>query len=226
MQCPDIPAHLTPGARLRDRNAPDRADLPTLSEVFAETATDGAVTGFVCAQLAQADKPVLWVQDHVSRREAGRPYLAGLPAGLRVIHVQVSRPVDALWAMEEALGCDGLSAVLGEVWGDPPALDFTATKRLALRAEARALPCFLIRRAASANLSAARLRWRVSSLPARLHPDDPRAPGDPLWRAELFRARWRNPGEWVASHDAGGLHLDHASPQPPQVDVPDAAARA
>ncbi len=205
-----------PAALLRDRNAPDRSDLPTLSEVFAETVIDGAVTGFVCAQLMQVDKPVLWIQDRVSRRETGRPHLPGLPANLRLIHVDVSKPVDVLWAMEQGLHCAGLSAVLGEVWGDPPALDFTATKRLALRAEAQARPAILIRRAATPNLSAARLRWRISSLPSAQQQHDIRAPGDPLWRAELFRARWRTPGAWVAHPHADGLVLDHARPSSPR----------
>ncbi|MEY1555883.1 ImuA family protein [Yoonia sp. R2331] len=201
-----------PAALLRDRNAPDRSDLPTLSEVFADTVIDGAVTGFVCAQLTDVDRPVLWVQDRISRRETGRPCLAGLPVPLRIIHVDVSKPVDVLWAMEQGLQCNGLSAVLGEVWGDPAVLDFTATKRLALRAEAQARPAILLRRAASPNLSAARLRWRVSSLPSAPAPDDIRAPGRPLWRAELFRARWRTPGAWVAHHGDDGLTLDHARP--------------
>ncbi len=205
-----------PSALLRDRNASHKADLPTLSEVFAETAIDGAVTGFVCAQLTDVTQPVLWVQDRLSRRETGRPFLAGLPGPLRIIHVDVSKAVDVLWAMEEGLRCTGLSAVLGEVWGDPAALDFTASKRLALRAEAQARPAILIRRAASPNLSAARLRWRVSSLPSTQAPHDIRAPGEPLWRAELFRARWRTPGAWVARHGASGLTLDHARPASPQ----------
>ena len=44
-----------------------------LSEVFAGTPMDGAVTGFVLAQLGPGGKPVLWVQDRMSRLEAGRP---------------------------------------------------------------------------------------------------------------------------------------------------------
>jgi protein ImuA len=197
-------------AQLRDRNADAADDLATLAEIFADTATDGAITGFVLAHLHGATAPVLWVQDRVSMREAGKPSLAGLPVPLRILHVSVSKPVDVLWTMEEGLRCTGLSAVVGEVWGDPPALDFTATKRLALRAEARALPAFLLRRAAQPNLSAARLRWRVASLPSAPDHDDMRAPGQPLWRADLFRARWRTPGQWVASHDDTGLHLAHA----------------
>ena len=213
MQClpPLTRSGLTsPTSGLRARNHADAMHDATLAEVFAETATDGAVAGFVCAHLHGATKPVLWVQDRVSRKEAGRPYLAGLPKGLEVIHVDANRPRDVLWAMEEGLRCTGLSAVLGEIWGDPAVLDFTATKRLALRAEARGLPAFLIRRAGEANLSAARLRWRISSLPSQTNPYDSRAPGLPLWRADLFRARWRAPGKWVARYDRQeGLLLDH-----------------
>jgi len=198
----------SPTNLLRDRNMDD-AETPTLSEIFATSVTDGAVTGFTMAQLHKPDKPVLWIQDRLSRREAGRPCLAGLPHPIEMIYVDVSKPVDALWAMEEGLRCTGLSAVIAEVWGDPAVLDFTATKRLALRAEARGLPAYLIRRSATANLSAARLRWRVSGLPSTHNQYDNRAPGKPLWSADLFRARWRTPGQWVASHDDDGLQLAH-----------------
>lgn len=215
---------IRPTALLRDRNAPDRSDNPTLSEVFSDTVIDGAATGFVCAQLGPQDKPVLWVQDRVSRREGGRPYLAGLPHPLKIMHVSVARPVDVLWAMEEGLRCHGLCAVLGEIWGDPACLDFTATKRLALRAEAQARPAILLRRAAQPNLSAARLRWRLSSLPAAGDAHDLRAPGAPLWRAELFRARWRDPGAWVARPGPEGLILDHAHPATPSPEKRQASA--
>ena len=195
--------------------APDRP--PTLSEVFAATATDGAATGFVLAQLGSRRGPVLWVQDRVSRREGGRPFASGLASLLgrpvEVLYLEAGRPVDVLWAMEEALGCASLSAVVGEVWGDPPALDFTATKRLALRAERGGVQAWLLRRAATADLSAARERWRLSALPSPPAPDDLRAPGWPIWRARLTRARGRIPGEWVASHEAGrGLALRHHAP--------------
>jgi protein ImuA len=198
-----------------DRTRPGQGDpqsgllTGTLAEVFAETAVDGAVTGFALAHLDPAKGPVLWVQDRLSRREAGRPCRAGLPPALDVLHLAVSRPLDVLWALEQGLGSAGLCGVVGEVWGDPPALDFTATKRLALRAEARGIPCWLIRRAASADLSAARERWRVASLPSTSVPDDSRAPGAAVWRADLFRARWRPTGHWVATLRDGALHLDH-----------------
>ncbi|MCB2052505.1 MAG: hypothetical protein KDE63_13865, partial [Novosphingobium sp.] len=129
-----------------------------------------------------------------------------------MIHVYVSSPADVLWAMEEGLSCKALSGVIGEIWGDPPVLNFTATKRLAMRAEANNLPCWLVRRAASPNLSAARDRWRIASLPSQPHPHDPQAPGAPRWQAELFRSRTKPTGTWVASYDQAADRLDFASP--------------
>lgn len=210
-QIPPLTAQDTPSAEatLRRRNHPTHTPEAAFAEVFSDTVIDAAATGFICAHLEKSNKPILWIQDRLSRREAGKPYLAGLPAPLKLIYVDVSKPVDVLWAMEEGLRCTGLSAVLGEIWGEPRCLDFTASKRLALRAEARGLPAWLIRRAATPNLSAARLRWRVSSLPSETVKHDMRAPGHPLWRAELFRARWRTPGAWVARPTPDGLSLTH-----------------
>ncbi|MEJ6398551.1 ImuA family protein [Yoonia sp. 208BN28-4] len=216
MQCPPVALKSNLSRTAPASDVVQDSMQATLSEVFSDNAVDGAITGFTLAHLAQSDKPLLWIQDRLSRREAGRPYLPGLPVKCDVIHVDVSKPVDVLWAMEEGLRCSALCAIIGEVWGDPPALDFTATKRLAMRAEAQNVPAWLMRRGATANLSAARMRWRVASLPSQAKPYDSRAPGAPLWQAELFRARWRAPGQWVASHDTTGLHLahglDHATP--------------
>ncbi|QQA44929.1 hypothetical protein FHY64_04295 [Pelagovum pacificum] len=207
MQCAP-PSPISPTDLLRARATPAEPPPATLAEVFAEAASDGAATGFVIAQLP-ADRPVLWIQDRLSRRECGIPYLAGFPRSTEMLRLDVSRPVDVLWAMEQALGCPSLGAVVGEVWGDPPVLDFTATKRLALRSEAHGVACWLMRRAAQPALSAARERWRLASLPSATDPYDSRAPGTAFWRAELFRSRFRPPTTWVARHDDTGLALDH-----------------
>lgn len=198
---------------------PFRPSLPpaaepqaTLAEILADTPTDGAATGFALAHLAPGAR-VLWVQDRLSRCEGGRPHAPGilglLGGGLDLLHLEVARARDVLWAMEQALGCPALSAVVGEVWGDPPALGFTATKRLALRAERGGVRAWLLRRAATPDLSAARERWRVGSFPSPPAPDDPHGPGEALWRAALFRSRRSTPGEWMARHDPaqGGLVL-------------------
>ena len=85
------------------------ASVPAmLSEVFAETPMDGAVTGFVLAQFGPGCKPVLWVQDRMSRREAGRPCLAGIRPGVDVLKVDAPSARDSLWTAEQGLGCSSL----------------------------------------------------------------------------------------------------------------------
>lgn len=172
---------------------------PTLSELFAAHPRDGGWAGFLLAQTA-GDKPLLWVQERMAILEAGRVH----PPGLRVqdlIHVEARDARAALWAMEEGLRCAGLSAVIGELWGDPAALDFTATRRLAVAAERSGVPAWLVRLGGSANLSGARMRWRIASRPSLPHPLDPRAPGAAAWDAELFRARGHPPGRWSIAHE-------------------------
>jgi protein ImuA len=162
--------------------------------------------------LAQIDpsKPLLWVQDRMSILESGRIHPSGLPSQ-DLIHVEARDARAALWAMEEGVRCAALSCVIGELWGDPKTLDFTATRRLAVASERSGTPCWLVRLGGSANLSGARMRWRIASAPSLVSPLDPRAPGMPAWDAELFRARGAPPGRWSLSYEAGGFHLAAAS---------------
>ena len=183
----------------------------TLSEAFPSNPTDASAVGFILSRLPRTDAPILWVQDRLSRKEAGHPSLAGIGVKRPIIMVDLSRVADVLWAMEDGLGCRALCAVIGEVWGDPSALDFTATKRLAMRSEAADVPCWLIRRAASPDLSAARDRWRVASLPSAPHPHDPQSPGAPRWSLDLFRSRRTKPGQWVATYDGAADRLNLAA---------------
>ena len=159
----------------------------TLSELFAAHPRDGGWAGFLLAQL-DTDKPLLWVQERMAILESGRVHPPGLPSQ-DLIHVEARDARDALWAMEEGVRCSALSAVIGEIWGDPRALDFTATRRLAVASERSGTPCWLVRLGGTANLSGARMRWRIASAPSLINDLDPRAPGLPAWDAELFRAR-------------------------------------
>jgi protein ImuA len=74
---------------------------------------------------AQSTKPILWVQERMAILESGRVHPPGL-SSQNLIHVETRDARDTLWAMEEGLRCSALSYVVGEIWGDPRALDFTA----------------------------------------------------------------------------------------------------
>ncbi len=197
----------------RQRPGGQHADSAAfLSEIFATNAISGAAAAFALAHIGKTARPVLWVQDRLSQNESGRPYLPAFFHTASLLRVDVNRPADVLTAMEDGLRCKGLAAVVGEVWGDPRALSFSATKRLAVRSEAANLPCWLIRRGAAPNLSAARERWRVTTLPSAPHPEDAFAPGPARWRAELFRSRFTKPADWVVEYDGTAHHLDFLAP--------------
>lgn len=194
-----VPAHLTTQALPSAPGAQPAGG--TLSEIFPATGAEGAAAGFVLARIGTRAGPVLWIQDRLAQRETGRPFLAGLGRHKSLMLMQLSRPVDVMAAAEEGLRCKALAAVIAEIRGDPAAVSFTAMKRLALRAEAGGVPCWLIRQGATADLSAARNRWRIATLSSLANPDDPRAPGNPRWQVELFRSRHGRPGKWVAQYE-------------------------
>ncbi len=192
-----------PEAKAEAKAAP--VQTIALTDLLPARPFDPAATGFALASLPrEREGPVLWVQDRASRQENGQVYMPSLKAfGVTrpVLQITVNHPRDVLWAMEEGAACSALSAVIGEVYGAPKVLSFTATKRLALRSEASGVPVFMIRAGDPGGLSAARARWRVGSLPSMANPDNRQAPGQPRWDAELFRARGRAPGRWVAAYE-------------------------
>ena len=165
---------------------------------------------------------VLWVQDKGALRLNGRPYRPGLPPALRrrLIHVCAANPEDALFALEEGLRCRELACVIGEIAGNPKALDFTASRRLTLTAEKHGVPLLLVRHDAARDLSSARMRWQARAAPSLAPRWNAAAPGSPAWHAELFRARGHAPGEWILRDDGQVLAADAATPDHGDLAVP------
>ena len=187
-------------------------------EVFAcgrEASGAGAALALAADALAEGEgRPLLWVQDKAALRLAGRPYRPGLPKAFRhrLIHVVAEKAEDALFAIEEGLRCRDLCAVMGEVVGNPKALDFTASRRLTLTAQKHGVPLWLVRLDAARDLSSARMRWQVAAVPSPPPRWNPQAPGIPSWRAELFRARMHSPGTWILRALRDGLSASGLDP--------------
>jgi protein ImuA len=201
------------------------------SEVFAsgrEASGAGAALALALDGLHETEaRDVLWVQDRACLKLTGRPYRPGLPEALRprLIHVLVDKCEDALFALEEGLRCRDLACVIGEIAGNPKALDFTASRRLSLAAEKYGVPLFLVRIDAGHDLSSARMRWEVRAAPSPRPRWNADAPGTPAWRAELFRARAHPPGQWTLHDDGTRLTADRpaAAPHPLGVAAEDGA---
>ena len=93
-----------------------------LHEIAAARETEtAAATGFALALAIrrQCAITVLWIAEELSLAENGVPYGPGLDqAGFapeRLITVSTARGRDVLWAMEEALRCPAIGAVIGEM---------------------------------------------------------------------------------------------------------------
>lgn len=214
--------------------APGQGSTCLHGEVFASS-REGAGAGLALAlaldRLAAqvpapgADWPDerrwLWVQDARAMRCTGLPYRPGLPPALRhrLIHVAAKSPEDALFALEEGVRCRDFAFVLGEIAGNPRALDFTASRRLSLAAERHGVPLWLVRLDASQDLSSARMRWQAASTPSLPPRWNPQAPGAPAWRAGLFRARNHPPGEWTLRDEHGRLAATRTGFAPHPVDL-------
>lgn len=213
------PSWAVPAPDAIPRWRPGLADGALHGEVFASSREgSGAALALALAldrlHAAKADPAAdwpderrwLWVQDGAAMRLTGRPYAPGLPRELRhrLVHVAANTPEDALFALEEALRCRDLAFVIGEVAGNPRALDFTASRRLSLVAERHGVPLWLVRIDARRDLSSARMRWEAHAAPSQPPRWNAQAPGTPAWHAQLFRARAHPPGEWVLE---GGAEL-------------------
>ncbi|MEI9889341.1 MAG: hypothetical protein WDN45_00670 [Caulobacteraceae bacterium] len=210
----------------------DPVPLPT-PEPFEEAAAAhpqdlAPALAFALSRLIEAaegrgdGRPVAMVTTLLFDHERGR--LSGWGArglGLdpaRLLVIRARREPEAQWAFEEALKSGAAAGVIGAL--ESPS--FVATRRLDFAARAGQACGFVLRAKPPADLSAARLRWRVRAEPSAPHPFDPRAPGAARLAAELVRSRDGKSGRFILEqeHETGRFRLaaglaDHGlAPQP------------
>jgi protein ImuA len=163
-------------------------------ELFAAEADDSASSlGFAAMLAIQAASggPILWLRaDEAERRGGGfhAPGLAELGGDPNALVLGFAPDTKTLLkSAADAARCAGLGALIIEFWGKCPALDLTASRRLALAAEQSGTVLFLVRLEAEPGPSAADTRWAVSAAPSRVL--EANAPGPPQVEIELLRRR-------------------------------------
>lgn len=176
----------------------------------------GAVTAGFAAMLARplsGKGAVVWILRRDDLYAPGLTML-GLDAR-RLIQVRVRDEIQALMALEDALGSTGVAAVVGEVED----VDLTAGRRLQLACERNGATGLVVRRRPFGGASrkpqtgsAASTRWRVAASPSDPPGDEPGL-GAPRWKAALERCRGGRPGEWIFE---GRQEADHG-PHPLRV---------
>jgi protein ImuA len=126
----------------------------------------------------------------------------------KVIFIILSKDKDALWVMEEALKCGGLTAVVCET----QELSFKHSQRLQLAVEHSRVTGFVLRNAtAKLEATACAARWRVKSLPSA---DLNGLPGLGYlrWQVELLKVRNGQSGKWILEWQDG-----HFVPVTPEI---------
>jgi len=122
------------------------------------------------------------------------------PDNIVFIHVQNQK--ERLWVMEEALKCEGLCAVVGELKD----LGFTESRRFQLAVEQSKVTGFIIRNhSTNPTINACVSRWKISSLPSDTENNLPGV-GFPRWNIALLKIRNGRPGIWQMEYSYGKLH--------------------
>lgn len=185
-----------------------------LGAVHEFLSTDAASTsGFVAgllSSIAGTNGTTLWISSARTLFPPALKHFGLVPD--RFIFVDLQKERDILWSMEEALKCDALSAVVGEV----KEIDFTASRRLQLAVEQSQVTGFVIRNnPRKMNTTACVSRWEITALPSETKDDLPGV-GFPGWRVELLRMRNGRSGTWDIQWINGRFVPMHNTPFTPE----------
>jgi len=119
----------------------------------------------------------------------------------QILFVDTWKTKDALWAIEEALKCDALTAVVGEI----NELSFDDSRRLQLVVEKSRVTGFIHRQQPKTiNTVACVTRWKIKSAASELLGMMPGV-GFPTWEVELLKVRNGRPGKWLIQWSPQGL---------------------
>lgn len=168
----------------------------------SSAATGGFVAGLLTSLMKNRDQrgprgAALWIS---SSRTLFPPALKNF--GIepdRFVFVDLKKEKDVLWAMDEALKCDALSAVVAEMQN----LSFTESRRLQLAVERSRVTGFVLRtNPRRINTTACVSRWKISSMASEPIDGMPGI-GFPQWKVELLRIRNGKPGSWEIRWEDG-----------------------
>jgi protein ImuA len=152
-------------------------------------ASSGFISGLLSALMGSSGTTV-WIS---ASRTLFPPALKSF--GIQPDHfifIDLHKEKDVLWAMDEALKCGALAAVVGEM----SEISFTESRRLQLAVEQSKVTGFILRHnTRKPNTTACVSRWKISSLPSESIDGLPGI-GFPQWKVELLRIRNGRPNSW------------------------------
>lgn len=187
-----------------------------IHEFISPAAEDAAATtGFMAGllgRLMNQGGPCLWIG---RKRMLFPPSLKlfGIDPD-RVIFIDLTRERDVLWTIEEALKCDALSAVVGEL----TEINFMQSRRLQLAVEQSRVTglmhCYHPDKIGNTTSVA---RWKITPIASELDDGIPGV-GYPRWNVELLKIRNGKPGAWQLQWAAD--HFQHLERQSRTSNIP------
>ena len=199
------------------KNAFPGAEFPlgSIHEFLCETiedvaATNGFIAGITSAFMRNGGVAI-WISP---TRTIFPPALKSFGISPeKVIFIDLQNEKEILWVIEEALKCDGLSAVIGETRH----LSLITSRRLQLAVEKSLVTGFIIRtNRNNINATACTARWRVKHLKTVSENHLPGV-GFPRFNIELLKVRNGKPGAWQLEWAAGKFtHISNVAVVIPQ----------
>ena len=167
-------------------------------------ASSGFLAGLL-STLMQYEGACLWISHHRTLFPTALPTFGVSPD--RIIFIDLKTEKDVLWATEEALKCEGISAVIAELGS----ISFAQSRRLQLVVEHSKVTGFILRKdAMKIGTTACTARWQVTPLPTEPEYELPGL-GHPRWKVELLKVRNGHTGSWILEWGAEGFQF--ISPQ-------------
>jgi len=165
-------------------------------------ASSGFVSGIVSV-LMKSKGISIWISAHRNIFPPALPVFGIMPD--RIIFIDLDREKDIQWVLEEALKCEGLSAVIAEL----PELNFTVSRRLQLAVEQSRVTGFILRHNPRwINTTACVSSWEITQIPGQLVGGMPGV-GPPRWNVNLVKVRNGKPGHWQMEWFNNGFrHID------------------
>lgn len=174
-----------------------------ISQGSEETAATFGFVSAVISKLMTDSRPCIWI---CPSRNLFPPALKKFnitPA--RIIFIETTTDAESLWVMEEALKCDGIAVVIGEI----PRVSFSQSRRLQLAVEKSKVTGFLLRTVKTQNMLASIAKWHITPVQS-MNPDGFPGVGFPQWEVALLKVRNGKPGSWNVAWTPKGFMINPA----------------
>lgn len=183
-------------------------------------ATLGFGLGLLSRILHARPGPVLWALPAWQTRDHGALYPQGLASfGIDpalVVHVTAAKAETVLWALDEALQTRAVAAAVALLPATGRAYDFTASRRLAMRAACHGTTALILAaRPQFSMATACEMRWSVAAAPSAAirRPGQAMAGlGAPRWHIRVTKSRRGAAGQWHVEWDHETLSFRLAAP--------------